>query len=411
LHGHFKADMTVAEGLDLPAVEDRAPQSTEKFAFALVADRAGFDALEPEWNALFARAGQAHQLFQTYNWLRHWSDHYLDGRTRLSIVIARQDGRLVMVWPLIAIRRAGLTRLCWMGEPASQYGDVLVEEGPSRFHLLSRGWAYVKSLDADVVHLRKVRADAVVFPLLKETGALTIAAAAAPYLDLARAGDDEACRRRSNSKKRGRRRSLRRRLEELGPVAFEHPECGPAAAELVERALTLKQKWLAARGVVAPVIQDVRFGKFLRAVAAGRTGAAGVRVSAVCCDGAPVAVEVSLECKQHRVAYLISYDVELARYGVGIIVAEHSIETAYRQGLLRFDLLTPADAYKMEWADGCVDVHDWAVPLSPAGRFYARVWLCAVHAWMKSTIKRAPAWLGRGLAGFYRWRQAVAARR
>jgi CelD/BcsL family acetyltransferase involved in cellulose biosynthesis len=411
--------MTVTDGLDArrlaprnrgssPHSEHRTRQSPDEFAFALIADRAQFAALEQEWNALFARAGRPQQLFQAYDWLRHWADHYLDDKTRLSIVVARHSGRLVMIWPLAAIRCAGLTRLCWMGEPVSQYGDVLVEDGPARFNLLSQGWAYVKSLGADVIHLRKTREDAVVFPLLRQAGALSIAVAAAPYLDLASAADYESYQRRYPAKRRARRRRLVQRLEERGTVAFERHACGPPAADLVVHALRLKEKWLIERGVVAPVLQDTRFGRFLREVA-GDEGTPAIGISAVRCNGAPAAVEVSLECKGHRVAYLISYDVELAQYGVGVIVAEDSIRTAHGRGLVRFDLLTPADAYKLEWSDASVEVHDWAVPLSTVGRFYARVWLRIIKEWMKSSVKTWPAWLRRGLAALYRWRQAPAA--
>ena len=57
-----------------------------------------------------------------------------------------------------------------------------------------------------------------------------------------------------------------------------------------------------------------------------------IRISALFCNGGPAAVEVSLECKGHQVAYLISYDVDLAQHGVGIIVAEDSIRTAHARG-------------------------------------------------------------------------------
>ena len=409
--------MTLTDGLDarrsaprsldpFPYTEHRARPS-DQFEFALIADRAQFAALEHEWNDLFARAGRPHQLFQAYEWVRHWTNHYLDDRTRLSIVIARQGGRLVMIWPLITVRRAGLTRLCWMGEPVSQYGDVLVEDGPARFYLLSQGWAYLKSLGPDVIHLRKTREDAAVFPLLRQAGARSIAVAAAPYLDLASAADYETYQGRYPAKRRARRRRLLARLGEHGAVAFARHGCGAAAGDFVTEAVRLKYKWLTARGVVAPVLQDSRFGSFLRDVAVCG-GTPAVRVSAVCCDGAAAAIEVSLECKRHRVAYLISYDVELAHYGVGIVVAEDSIRTAHEGGLDRFDLLTPADAYKMEWADGSIEVHDWAIPLSFAGRIYARVWLGLVKEWMKSSVKTWPVWLRRSLAVFYRRRYVPA---
>jgi len=403
--------MSVTERLDvrspaprsrrsLPRAEQPARCSTDLFVFTLVADRTDFALLEQDWNGLFARAGRPQQLFQAYNWLRVWADHYLDEDTRLSIVIARQRGRLVMIWPLVAIRRAGLTGLCWMGEPVSQYGDVLVEDGPDRSALLSQGWAFVQSLGADFIHLRKTREDAAVFALLREAGAQSIATAAAPYLDLASAPDYETYQRRYPAKQRARRRSLLRRLQQRGSVTFERHGSGVAATGLVVEALQLKQKWLIARGVVAPVLQDSRFGNFLLD-AAGCSGTPAVRVSAVRCNGETAAVEVSLECKNHRVAYLISYDIALAQHGVGVIAAEDSIRGAHASGLARFDLLTPADAYKLQWADSAVEVHDWTVPFSPAGKIYVRVWLAVVNERMKRAVKTWPAWLRRSLARLY----------
>ena len=160
-----------------PAAGRDVQPAAPAVAFALVSERAAFDALEPEWNDLFRRAGRDTQLFQTFNWNWHWANHYLaaapgDGKRRaLAIVTARRNGRLVMLWPLVAERVAGLQVLRWMGEPVSQYGDVLAEAAPDtpRDHaaglaVLVTRWAPMSS------HLRKVRADATVAPLLRELG-------------------------------------------------------------------------------------------------------------------------------------------------------------------------------------------------------------------------------------------------
>jgi len=155
--------------------------------FEVVRERAGLDALEPEWNDLFHRAGRSTQLFQTFNWNWHWANHYLpatsgarDG-TSLAIVTVRREGRLVMLWPLVLERLAGLKVLRWMGEPVSQYGDVLAEELPDGLRLMRQAWHFaVARLGADVVCLRKVRADAAVAPLLSELGMQQTATAEAP---------------------------------------------------------------------------------------------------------------------------------------------------------------------------------------------------------------------------------------
>ena len=49
----------------------------EATCFSVVTSRAGLEALEDEWNALFARAGRDIHVFQTFNWIWHWSRHFL----------------------------------------------------------------------------------------------------------------------------------------------------------------------------------------------------------------------------------------------------------------------------------------------------------------------------------------------
>src|SRR6478609_4610579 len=99
---------------------------------------------ETDWNDLFWRAGRGSQIFQTFNWNWHWSNHYLpspsdEAAPSLAIVTGRRDGRLVMVWPLTTERVAGLSQLAWMGDPVSQYGDILVE--PEAVPLLGEAWS------------------------------------------------------------------------------------------------------------------------------------------------------------------------------------------------------------------------------------------------------------------------------
>ena len=135
-------------------------------AITVVRDRAGFDALEPQWNVLLAGAGRDTHLFQTFNWNWHWANHYLSAAaqpatTSLAIVTAHRQGRLIALWPLVLVRCGGLKVLRWMGEPVSQYGDVLVAKLPDKAAVLRQCWRYiVDHLGADAAHLRKVRADA-----------------------------------------------------------------------------------------------------------------------------------------------------------------------------------------------------------------------------------------------------------
>ena len=205
---------------DEPRFDSAECGSLADVELALVETRAGFDALEAGWNALFERSGHSHQVFQTFNWNWHWANHFL-GSSRLAIVTGHRAGRLVMVWPLVREHAHGLEVLAWMGEPVSQYGDVLVEDGPGRCAMLRQAWAFiVATVKPGLVRLNKTRADAVIAPLLAGTGAIITQRLEAPYLDLASAKTFAAYEGRYTAKARKNRRRLYRRLEEQGPVTI-----------------------------------------------------------------------------------------------------------------------------------------------------------------------------------------------
>jgi CelD/BcsL family acetyltransferase involved in cellulose biosynthesis len=366
----------------------RPPASCE---LALITQRAEFEALEAEWNALFERAGRPSHVFQNFNWLWHWANHYLGERVGLSIIVGRRQGRLAMVCPFVSTRRASIRRLSWMGEPVSQYGDVLLESDDKE--LLYQGWAYARSLGVDVLDLRKIRSDANIYPLLANSKAIRTIRSQAPYLDLASAADFASYSQRYPAKKRSDRRRHWRRLNELGLVSFEQHMAGYDARDLADRAIALKQAWLASRGTIFPSIYDPRFIRFYRDIALDAVRWPGTRISALHCNARSVGVEISLECKKQIFGAIISYDLEYAKQGAGVVLAECCIRAAHKRGFQRYDLLSPADPYKLDWADGAIDVADWAMPLTHAGSLYARAWLCFARPFVKRTAPHWPDWL------------------
>jgi CelD/BcsL family acetyltransferase involved in cellulose biosynthesis len=219
-----------------------------------VSTRAGFDALETQWNALFERVGRADQVFQNFNWLWHWANHFLNDKTQLRVVTGWRDGRLAMVWPLVATKKLGMTRLSWMGEPVSQYGDALVEVGPVAKPMLKQGWDQACRCGADFVLLRKTRASSLIASVIAP--AIPCGTEAASVLDFRNANDFDDVLSCLSSKKRSSRRRLKRRLLERGAIVFRDSEDAKETGLLVKRAFELKRKWLVQRGRYSPAIEN-----------------------------------------------------------------------------------------------------------------------------------------------------------
>lgn len=370
-------------------------QGRPAYAFDVLHTRADFDRLEADWNALFSRSGRPTQVFQTFDWCWHWCRAFLGeagGRSELAVVTGRDhDGRLVLVIPLVKERAAGLSRLVWLGEPVSQYGDALIDDVPDPDALVEGAWRHLTSIvEVDLVRLRKVRADAVIAPLLARLGARITEHCEAPYLDLTTAPSFSTYEQRYTAKARKNRRRLMRRLEEQGPVEVAQLRQGPDAGTHAVLALSLKKAWLASRKCISPALADPRTARFFQALAGDGERAAGTIVSLLRCNGTLAGAQIGFACKGRLLLHVIVYDLAFEKSGVGVLHLERTIADAYAAGLHTVDLLAPNDAYKMDWADGTVGVDDFALPLTLKGGAFAHLYLGHLRRRLKSLAAYAP---------------------
>jgi CelD/BcsL family acetyltransferase involved in cellulose biosynthesis len=385
--------------------DDREPAADAACTFALVTERAAFDALETEWNDLFARAGRGSQVFQTFNWNWHWANHYLSddalapGAVTLAVVTARRAGRLVLIWPLVQERAAGLKQLAWMGEPVSQYGDVLIEDGPNTAELLRGAWSFIKSeLAPDVARLRKVREDAAAAPLFAELDALPTQRLEAPYLDLASAADFAAYEQRYSPRSRRNRRRLARRFEERGAMVIERRQEGLRARDLATLALDMKRDWLRDRGLVSPALSDLRMTAFFADIAEAKRRPVGCEICALTSEGEAASIEIDIRCKDRTVMHIVVFNLKYEKAGAGVLLLEETIAKSFDGTCRVFDLLAPADGYKLDWADAATGVTDWALPLSAKGWLYARLYLGLARPTVKRVLEALPMSLRRRVA-------------
>jgi CelD/BcsL family acetyltransferase involved in cellulose biosynthesis len=368
-----------------------APSGIE---YRVIADANEIAALGAEWKALEHRTGSTLQAFNTQAWNRRWLAAYITrpgAEPRPVVVTAREQGRLVLVWPLLVQRRFGLRLATFFGAPVSQYGDVLVEHRQDSRQIIAAALDVIVSrLKPDALWLRKVRDDAALTPVLAPSGAHRSETHAAPFVALADTSGAVRYESLYSAKSLKNRRRLLRRLEESGTVVFEDLRGGDRARDLVDLAFAMKRAWLAERGLVSAAIDDDRALAFFRDAAAAPPQDGGAWVSTLRLDGRPIAINLMLEAGNRIYAHIITYDLAYARSGVGVLLLEHCIRTAITEGRTVFDLLAPADPYKSDWADASVGVHDWCLPLTGRGRLYEIVYLGGARRLAKRLLDAIP---------------------
>ena len=366
--------------------------------FEIVSDREAFNALASEWNELLSRAGRGPQVFQGFDWNRHWCNHYLrprgQRRRRLAILTGRRQGRLVMVWPLVTTRVAGLLQLGWMGDPVSQYGDILAEKSADLLELQRTAWAHlIAAIKPDLVYLARVREDATIAPLIAELGGLVTQRRAALF---AHREDAEKA-----TLSRNRRRNTAKSLAKLGEVRFVEEHGNAAAAITGAIAIDWKRGQLLKRGVVSPAVADPRFAAFFADVLADPQMSSACRAVAFECDGTPAAASILVTHKDYIAGHVAAFNPAFEKASVGMLMLEGIMANAFGKGFAVFDLLAPADAYKARLVHNEIGVIDWAVPVSAAGGIYARLYLAHLRGTLKSALAALPVPVGRFIAARY----------
>jgi CelD/BcsL family acetyltransferase involved in cellulose biosynthesis len=296
-----------------------------------------------------------------------------------------------MVWPLVSERVRGITQVFWMGEPVSQYGDVLIDTVPDAREVLQAGFNFLQQRGAvDILRLRRVREDANLAPLMKDMNATAADRQVAPYIDLASAKDFASFEQRYSSKTRKNRRRLARRLEEKGSMQFLRLNGGVEARELAVKAVALKADWLRSRGLLSNAIADERMSRLFADLAEGRVKPAGCIVSALKSNDEVAALEVSFACKARLAMHRIVFNLEFEKSGAGVLLLEQTLKDGYADGFAACDMLAPGDVYKFDWCEKADEVTDWVKPLTVKGHLYTRFYLGFLRGRIKAALKAMP---------------------
>lgn len=355
-------------------------------------------AVEGEWRR-FEREADC-TAFQSFDWLSAWQRH-VGARTRTTpaIVIGRDaDGRTLFILPLATGPRGLFTRLTFLGRDLGDYNAPLLAPdfqravGP-RFPELWR--EICARLQAAPAH----RHDLVLLDKMPER----VGDQPNPFLRLEVAphpsgaylttlfGPWEAiylARRSPGGRKRDRNK--RRRLADAGAVRMVTP------VEFAERESTLlalidqKQKSFARMGV-RNLFDQPGYRAFFLDLATRPGLAELVHVGRLEVGAQCASTNLGLVFRERFYHLLTSYeDGPLSRIGAGSIYLQELMAYAVARGCTLFDFTIGDEAYKRDWSDTVLVLHDHVAGASWRGGIAAAV--MAGGRRLKRAIKQSSFW-------------------
>jgi CelD/BcsL family acetyltransferase involved in cellulose biosynthesis len=364
----------------------------------IVGDLAGMRALADEWRRLERETTDSFTYFQSNEWCLRWAEAFFaDLRAsediRIRILCIRRGGRLVSLWPLTACRRPlGIWLLRFMGEPHSQYGNMLIDRRRLGIAEARECWSQAMGrLDVDAIVLDRLP---ITGPLAQILGAGNLYREhghVSSIMDLGQFRDWQDYGASLSRAARKSRRKRRRELESEGCVEFRIFSGGTAGfRETVARSLRLKAHWLEATGKPVSNIADSRTEAFLSALDGDADEPSGAVASALLLDGEPIATEIGFCRSGHYYSFLGAFDWDRRDFSPGKIHLEAVLKWAFDAGLSKFDLLGHPSAYKQHWSNSTAGLAGYGAARTLKGAAYARLWRPNLKPFAKQAFERLP---------------------
>ncbi|BCJ91991.1 hypothetical protein IZ6_27260 [Terrihabitans soli] len=361
------------------------------------------EAVADSWRALEKRSGTPLSYFQTYDWCRAWVETFAGPGSGREIFIqtAWRGDDMVAVWPLMLCSRTGLRHVATLGDPYTQYSNVIFD--PTRMSEREFEGFVIKALQsarADVAAFDAVPARAALARQLGiHPGSVTGQDNESLVLDLTAWPSSEAYAASLGRDQRRRRERRRRALARHGELSFEilwpnNPEFKP----LVHRAIEMKRDWLRSTGRLN-IGMMAGAEEFFSKLSGSEEDLSGAVMSVLRAGGDVVAVEIGFLQNRHYYGHIGSFDSAFAELSPGKIQVEMTIRWLIDQGMRSYDWLANATDTKRALSSFSEPLKSFAVPFSWKGRLYAEAWLPNVKPGIKRAYYALPSSIRRVMTG------------
>lgn len=339
------------------------------------------DALEPEWTELCGRAAE-HHCSQTIYWARHaWTYVSRHGGCRLRVVVGREQGRLVLVWPLVIRNHLAWRQADWLGS-GNEYRDVLVDRDLAHSEWIDAAWRVITGrLGVDLVRCPAIRPEAAVASLLRQQAAAAVWQAPALYIPIDQWPDWQTASRGMNSKLRRELRRRRRRLSERGHVIFRALDDLAQVERAVSWLIAQKRAWAQRKTMRIGRLQSSAYEHFLTGVARDALRVGHLLLGVLELDGKILAAQLSFVAGSRMELYMISYDREWKSYGPGLLLLNEMIALSFEEQLRTVDFRTGLEAFKHNFLSEQTGTNEYIVPCSRWGACYV--------VWRRSPLRAA----------------------
>jgi CelD/BcsL family acetyltransferase involved in cellulose biosynthesis len=290
---------------------------------------------------------------------------------RPAVIVGRVDGRIRLVWPLVAFRSRLWRVVRGLSEDMADYDDILVADAPEADRWRRAAWDFaLATLRPDMMLFRRIPDGSGLDRLIGP--AMPISQRRSLSLCVEFHAGWDGYWQQVDKDLRQRLRRGKRWLQQFGEVRFAAVADPDAGATLIDWAFARKHERLGAHAFNRrEKTEHASFGRdlpFLTDVARHAFHAGRLQVQRLSAGDRTVAVSLTLIDGRRMVGWLYAYDEQFAKAAPGHLVCMECLALAHAEGFGVVDLMPEPDPYKRKWAEQGYAVRDVRVAATGWGR-------------------------------------------
>lgn len=342
------------------------------------------------WIDLDRRTSASMVYFQSYEWCRTWMLAQNENSIP-QILMVIEHGALVAVWPLMRQKLGGgLFALRALGEPHTQYANILTENGTLSSACISAIQHSLKHIqNVDTLILTYVPQTSLLVKVLPKKSTVASMANEACYLELLLFKDAADYWVKAGKRKRYNRKKAIAILSDLGEVRLEVYRPGMANYEaMIAENLAMKNVWLRQTGRFSIGLTASYHQDFINALPGANDD--GAILFALMAGNRPIAFEFGFLQNGHFNCYMTSYGWGYRYASPGTLLIGMVIEWLIDRGAKTFDLLGNPEDYKRSWTNVALPLSGHIYNFTWAGALYGNVWSRSLRPTLKALYRRVP---------------------
>lgn len=305
------------------------------------------------------------------------------------MLVGREGGRAVLIWPLVTYHRFGTCLAHALDSETTEYRGIIAESGPERADRVSQAWDFLtRQSSIDAFYFQYVPQGSALDTIARQAGGMVSDQEELQYLDCRTFADWSGFVHSWPQKRRSDLRRRRRRLEEKAKVEIVRLSNAQQLSIFLPWFFETKTAALSTASGSTEWFTTPEHREFLTAMLHDGFQSGFVVAMGLMADGKYIAGKIDVEFGETKSLLVTTFDRAWSRYGPGTILYGESVREGFEKGFAVIDFRLGQELHKVLWTNRTAITQDYWVPCTQKGKRYVAWRLSGVRDFLKRVRQR-----------------------